>query len=42
LEDRNKTSHIYDEAQALAIYKKIKENHFNTLKGFEQAVAGQV
>ena len=34
LEDRNKTSHIYDEKQALKIYKKIKETHFKLLKDF--------
>jgi nucleotidyltransferase substrate binding protein (TIGR01987 family) len=34
LEDRNKTSHIYDEAQALEIYNKIKNNHYATLKAF--------
>ncbi|NQT74985.1 MAG: nucleotidyltransferase substrate binding protein [Candidatus Omnitrophica bacterium] len=38
LEDRNKTSHIYDETQALAIYKKIKENHFKALEEFSKAV----
>ncbi|MBU0570524.1 MAG: nucleotidyltransferase substrate binding protein [Candidatus Omnitrophica bacterium] len=32
LEDRNKTVHIYDEAQALAIYKKIKKQHFRQLE----------
>ena len=37
LEDRNKTSHIYDETQAQAIYKKIKENHFNALEEFGKA-----
>lgn len=31
LEDRNKTSHVYDEAQALAIYRKIKRKHFRPL-----------
>lgn len=34
LEDRNKTSHIYDEKQALKIYKKIKASHFDLLKDF--------
>lgn len=28
LEDRNKTSHLYDEKIAAAIYRKIKEAHF--------------
>ena len=40
LEDRNKTSHIYDEKQALKIYKKIKESHFNLLKAFSNEVVG--
>ena len=38
LEDRNKTSHIYDEKQALKIYKKIKESHFSLLKAFSNEV----
>ncbi|RKY40458.1 MAG: nucleotidyltransferase [Candidatus Omnitrophota bacterium] len=38
LEDRNKTSHIYDEKQALKIYKKIKETHFDLLKTFSNEV----
>ena len=41
LEDRNKTSHIYDEQQALKIYNKIKDNHFKTLEAFEKAVSSQ-
>lgn len=32
LEDRNKTSHIYDETQAMAIYRKIKNKHYKALK----------
>ena len=39
LEDRNKTSHIYNEKQALKIYKKIKESHFDLLKTFSNEVA---
>ena len=31
LEDRNKTSHLYDEKIAAAIYRKIKEAHFQRL-----------
>lgn len=38
LEDRNKTSHIYDEAEALKIYKKIKESHSKLLQDFDYAV----
>lgn len=34
LEDKNKTSHIYDEKQALKIYKKIKTSHFQLLEYF--------
>jgi len=40
LEDRNKTSHIYDEKQALKIYDKIKLNHFKLLEGLEKNVKG--
>jgi nucleotidyltransferase substrate binding protein (TIGR01987 family) len=35
LEDRNKTSHIYDEDKALKIYEKIKASHFKLLSDFE-------
>jgi len=38
LEDRNKTSHIYDEQQALEIYNKIKETHFKLLEDFEKSM----
>lgn len=34
LEDRNKTSHIYDEKEALKIYKKIREGHCKLLEDF--------
>lgn len=30
--DRNKTSHIYDETEARAIYKKIKDYHIHLLR----------
>lgn len=36
LEDRNKTSHIYDENEARRIYQKIKENHFELLEQFSK------
>jgi nucleotidyltransferase substrate binding protein (TIGR01987 family) len=39
LEDRNKTSHIYDEKQALAVYKRIKEQHFALLESFCKTVS---
>lgn len=39
LEDRNKTSHIYDEKQALKIYEKIKQSHFRLLEDFKDAMA---
>jgi nucleotidyltransferase substrate binding protein (TIGR01987 family) len=39
LEDRNKTSHIYDEKEALKIYKKIKDSHFRLLQDFEKKIA---
>jgi len=38
LEDRNKTSHIYDERQALEIYGKIKKSHFKLLEAFEKSM----
>ena len=36
LEDRNQTSHIYDEAEAKVIYKKIKENYLRLLLDLEK------
>ena len=39
LEDRNKTSHIYDAEQALRIYKKIKEVYFGLFKDFEKDIS---
>lgn len=34
LENRNKTSHIYDEKQALEIYNKIKSQYFGLFEKF--------
>ena len=42
LEDRNKTSHIYDEKQALEIYNKIKETHITLLLDFKGSILGFV
>ena len=39
LGDRNKTSHIYDEKQALSIYNGIKDIHFKLLKDFNDSIA---
>ena len=39
LEDRNKTPHIYDEKEALKIYKKIKDSHFRLLQDFEKKIS---
>jgi nucleotidyltransferase substrate binding protein (TIGR01987 family) len=38
LEDRNLTSHIYDEAEAQAIYRKIKETYLGLLLDLEKRV----
>ncbi len=38
LEDRNKTSHIYDENQALKIYNKIKNDHLKLLDGIKHVI----
>ena len=38
LQDRNKTTHIYDEKQALDIYKKIKDTYFGLLNVFAEYV----
>ena len=39
LEDRNKTSHLYDEGEALKIYKKIKGHHIFLLNALEKSVS---
>lgn len=36
LKDRNLSSHIYDEAEAENIYKKIKETYFAEFKSQEE------
>ncbi|MCP4652182.1 MAG: nucleotidyltransferase [Candidatus Omnitrophica bacterium] len=36
LEDRNKTSHIYDEKQAIKIYRRIKDRYYKLLDHFAQ------
>jgi len=36
LEDRNKSSHIYDERQAVEIHVKIKTKYFQLLKNFQR------
>lgn len=41
LEDRNRSSHIYDEKQAFKIYSKIKSNHFKILKDFRKSIKSQ-
>ena len=38
LEDRNKTSHIYDEREAKAIYKKIKKDYYDLLDEFKKKI----
>jgi len=38
LEDRNKTSHLYDQNESWTIYQKIREMHVKCLKQFEQFV----
>lgn len=42
LEDRNKTSHIYDAKEAFKIYTKIKENHYKLLCDFAVRTKGVV
>lgn len=39
LEDRNKTSHIYDEFQAMNIYNKIKNKHYKLMDDLKKALA---
>ncbi|MFH1646024.1 MAG: nucleotidyltransferase substrate binding protein [Candidatus Omnitrophota bacterium] len=38
LQDRNKTSHIYDEKEALLIYEKIKNKHFPLFQEFRRYI----
>ena len=42
LEDRNKTTHIYDEKEALKIYESIKNIYFPLLKSFAQDIQTQI
>ncbi len=42
LEDRNKTSHLYDEKQALKIYEKIKNNHYQILNNFNIEIEKEI
>ena len=41
LEDRNKTSHIYNEKQAARIYKKIKKLHYPLLQALSEHLKTQ-
>ena len=38
LEDRNKTTHLYDEQEALAVYKKIKGRYEDLLDKFRDRI----
>lgn len=38
LEDRNKTSHLYDQAEALRIYTNIKSHHTQLFDAFRGAI----
>lgn len=38
LEDRNKTSHIYDEHEAVVIYEKIKGKYYDLLDKFKRKI----
>jgi nucleotidyltransferase substrate binding protein (TIGR01987 family) len=42
LEDRNKTSHLYDEKASLEIYRKIKQFHFNRLSALRVFVEKKI
>lgn len=39
LEDRNKTSHIYDEEEALKIYEKIRDCHYRLFRELESSIS---
>ena len=39
LDDRNTSSHIYDETQALKIYQSIKDTYLNILEDFKKAIS---
>lgn len=36
IEDRNRTSHVYDEKEAEKIFDKIRKNHINLLRELDQ------
>ena len=40
--DRNKTSHLYDEAEARLIYEKIKNNYNNLLIQFGHSIEEKI
>lgn len=42
LEDRNKTSHIYDEQQALKIYTSIKGAYYSLFEDFKNKIREEV
>lgn len=42
LEDRNRTSHTYDEDEARAIYNKIKDRYYNILKNLRVALGEEL
>lgn len=39
LDDRNKTSHIYDEKQALKIYSQVKDSYYALLEDFSRQIS---
>ena len=42
LDDRNKTTHIYDEQEILKIYESINKNYFNLLQEFLDTMSKKV
>lgn len=42
LGDRNKTSHIYDEKQAMEIYSKIKSRHLLLFKNLDKIILDKI
>lgn len=38
LEDRNRTSHTYDEEEARAIYERVKSNYYRLLNNLKESI----
>jgi nucleotidyltransferase substrate binding protein (TIGR01987 family) len=42
IDDRNITSHTYDESEARVIFNKIKRKYYNILNRLRETIAGEI